>query len=150
MRRAPNRLVEMQRFLAKVRFNNGCAEWTGKLRRDGYGRVILGRKEYGAHRVSWCFANGVSVPAGKLVCHLCDNRKCVLPDHLFLGTNAENMADMARKGRARSGKSWLTPTDYAKITMELLTSTVSQVADRWGLSTTHVYRIRDGFKVKAA
>lgn len=61
-------------------------------------------KKRGAHRVAWEEANG-PIPDGMLVCHTCDNRRCLNVEHMFLGTNEDNLHDMAEKGRARnSGK----------------------------------------------
>ena len=78
---------------------NGCLEWTGHLSPDGYGRFLWRRRCTGAHRVSWMLRYG-PVPDGKFVLHSCDNRRCVNTEHLFLGTQLDNVSDMIRKGRS--------------------------------------------------
>lgn len=79
--------------------------WTWKnIHRNGrhgrYGRFYIGGKGVGAHRYAYTMFVG-KVPEGLLVCHKCDNGLCVRPDHLFVGTNSDNMSDMKRKGRSR-------------------------------------------------
>lgn len=81
---------------------NGCWVWMGSLLNTGYGQLRIGGKQLTAHRVSWTIHHG-PIPEGMCVLHRCDHPPCVRPDHLFLGTIADNNADKKAKGRSACG-----------------------------------------------
>lgn len=74
-----------------------CWVWTKSRFATGYGQMRLKYTRYGTHRLSWFIHNG-AIRDGLFVCHKCDNPLCARPDHLFLGTNSENIQDASRKG----------------------------------------------------
>jgi len=91
------------RFWEKVeiRKTDDCWEWTGALGGSGYGHILMDKKTIDAHRVSYVLANG-EIPNGLEVLHCCNNKKCVNPNHLKLGTQRDNMIDfhiMRREGK---------------------------------------------------
>ncbi len=116
-----------RRFWAKIEKNGpvvrhelgSCWQWMASVARKGYGQIMCahptGKRPQRAHRVSWFIHHG-ALPT-LCVLHRCDNRRCVRPDHLFVGTIADNNADMRDKGRAAR----LTPTpDGARLALERL------------------------------
>lgn len=102
--------VNTKTFWSNVKFNGHslCWEWTGSIAKNGYGemsyRVGKHVRQYRAHRVAYQLTFGDLAP-DKVVMHLCNNPRCVSPYHLKQGTQAENMAQMAREGRASHGES---------------------------------------------
>jgi hypothetical protein len=95
-------MITPDKFWQKVQVRSAaeCWPWTAGLR-DGYGRVRVGRKLLDAHRYAWAITRG-PILDGLCVLHRCDNRPCCNPAHLFLGSNADNVADRGRKGRSAS------------------------------------------------
>lgn len=99
-------LTETQRarFDASFVRGDGCWNWIGCVHPTGYGQFSLNRSTYRAHRVAYTIANG-PIPSGMVICHSCDNPTCVNPQHLWAGSQAENMRDCATKGRINRGGS---------------------------------------------
>lgn len=120
----------------------GCWLWTGALDPAGYGRL----HNKLAHRLAWADVNG-PIPAGLFVCHHCDNPPCVRPDHLFLGTAADNAADRDAKGRGRTGRrSKLTPALVAQLRARYSgrRGQISQFAREYGVTSLTMGRAIKG------
>lgn len=86
------------RFELQVSRGSGCWEWTGAVTAQGYARYWQDGRYHPGHRISYQFVYG-PIPRGLYACHHCDNRKCVRPDHIFVGTATDNNRDMWAKGR---------------------------------------------------
>lgn len=127
-----------QRFMSKVSVGDDCWIWTAGRFPSGYGAFSLKGRLYRAHRMAFMLFRG-EIPPGLCVCHRCDQPACVNPAHLFLGTNAENSADMVAKHRhaagVRNGRAKLTEDDVREI-RECIREGDSQrhVAQRFGVS----------------
>ena len=97
----------IDRFNSRVAKGNGCHLWLGSLDPCGYGTFSFNGKNTKAHRFAWSVKNG-EIPKGMMICHHCDNPSCVNPDHLFIGTQFDNMRDMHDKNRhTMRDKSWV-------------------------------------------
>lgn len=136
-----------ERFFIYTKKTDGCWPWLGGTDVNGYGKMSVDQKPQLASRVSYMLHFG-DVPAGLGVLHKCDTPLCVNPDHLFLGTQADNVADMHTKGRAN--KRGLKGEEHhaAKVTPEIVrtirasTDTERDLAKRFGISNTTVHDIR--------
>lgn len=150
------------RFMAKVqRQEDGCWLWTGAIvKAVGYGRFGIASREVDyAHRASWRIFRG-EIPAGMYVCHRCDVRACVNPDHLFLGTHGDNMRDAAAKDRIRIPRESYASDDthqVAKLTNEQVRAIraagrsrgiASEFARQFGVSVSAICLARDGHTFK--
>jgi hypothetical protein len=126
-----------------------CWEWNAARNARGYGVINDGTRIQLAHRVAWLLEHG-SIPEGISVLHHCDNAGCVRLSHLFIGTRADNNADMIAKGRSRAGANPPRGVDFwdAKLTEEIVrtirTSTERGVdlAKRYGVSKATITDIR--------
>jgi hypothetical protein len=119
--------------MRKVRVTaSDCWEWTGRKDKDGYGRIEFENRDRPASRVMWIVTNG-PIPPGKQVCHTCDNPPCINPDHLFLGTNLDNVIDSIKKGR-KIGFNIGETNNMTSLTGEL----VSQIRAEYAKGTAQV------------
>jgi hypothetical protein len=131
-----------QRFWSKVQKSDDCWEWQGPRNWKGYGEHSVNCKAFKAHRYSWMLHYG-EIPKGMQVCHRCDNRGCVRPDHLFVGTNSDNQRDAVTKGRGPSAK--LSSEDVRLIRGLLdLRVSATEIAFRFGVSRSAIMRVKHG------
>lgn len=125
-----------ERFWSKVAKGDGCWLWHGATTKAGYGIVYTKRGRQYAHRLSWELGGGANAD-GLVICHHCDTPACVRPDHLFLGTHADNQADKVRKGRAMQ-KLTRTQVDEIREAYERGDASQYKLAARYGVTQTTV------------
>src|SRR5712664_64925 len=128
----------------------GCWEWEDSCDTTGYGRMRFEGKQQQVHRLSWLRNKG-PIPEGLFVLHKCDNRKCLNPDHLFLGNHADNAADREAKGRganrsgADNGHAYLNENEVRAIRTELAAGTAcAELAERYNVSWPTIKYIKIG------
>lgn len=120
-----------------------CWEWQGYVGKNGYGYLTVRKRGHLTHRLSYEIFVG-PIPLAVDVCHYCDNRICVNPSHLWIGTRQQNQADMAAKARSalgeRNGAAKLTRDDILAI--RNATGLQREIADRFGIQQVQVSRIK--------
>jgi len=126
----------------KVDKSGDCWMWTAANGRFGYGASWVNGKMHTSHRISYMLCIG-PIPTFMCILHKCDNPPCVNPEHLFLGTRADNIADMKAKGRSaygeNHGRAKLTEADIINIrSLEKMGKRQSDLARKWGISTSHI------------
>lgn len=136
--------------------SDGCWNWIGPIRWNGYGLWHVNQTKSLAHRASYERYIG-PIPEGLVVCHACDNRKCVNPNHLWVGSQADNLADMRRKGRAHKGPSVHSEHHpLSKINVKIARKirfdkrNAREIAEQYGVSRSLVYGIKAGTHWKYA
>ena len=142
----------LRNFWKKVDKTDSCWNWTGCLQSNGYGQIRIDGVARYSHRLSYEMHN-CEIPEDKHILHKCDNRKCVNPEHLFLGNQASNMADCAAKKRnaygTRNGLSKVTEEQLADI-KSLLNDGVSCkcISEKYNLHYNTIYKIKKGITYK--
>ena len=133
------------RFFRKVTKGEGCWLWTGCRNSKGYGTFWNGEKVTGAHRVSWAMTNG-PIPESLHVLHHCDISGCVNPEHLYLGTNSDNVRDKMLRNppRPTRGNRKLTDQQVYDIYALRRLENVTTIAKRFGVCKQVVYNILSG------
>ena len=137
-----------ERFFSSVSKDgpNGCHQWTGAVTLRGYGHIGIRYKMYSTHRLAWLIAYG-EIPDGLHVLHKCDNPPCVNPDHLFLGSHADNAADREMKGRGaalkgeQNGSAKLTEHQVRELRFNYPAMTQTKLAAMFGISQATVWNI---------
>ena len=137
-----------ERFWQKVDKSADCWEWSASRNRFGYGKFGVGNKIKKAHRVAYELEIG-SIPKGMCVLHKCDNRACVNPDHLWIGTQGDNIRDMWAKGRAnmngiRNPRAKLCELDVWLIKELLKTQTQQSIANWFSVARSTIGSIKYG------
>ena len=141
----PDREELAQNFWSRVQKGDGCWIWLGGIQSAGYGMFRFLGEHITAHRVAFRSENPNTNITGLDVCHHCDNRLCVRPDHLFLGTRKDNMTDMVKKGRSNYGErnpnAKLSNAQIAEILSDRRSN--ARIAADYGVDPASISRIRN-------
>jgi hypothetical protein len=140
------RKSDLSDFLKKVDKTDTCWIWTGSKKTKGYGQFGVNYRVVTTHR--YAYENFIGkIPAGMVVMHTCDNPPCVNPDHLILGTIADNNADRDIKGRGNASKgsdhvmSKLTDDEILMIRKD--SRSQAKIAEEYGVSQAHISKIKN-------
>ena len=126
------------------KLDNGCWEWFGNLDTKGYGQITIDKRKFSTHRVSYTLNKG-EIKNNLYVLHTCDNPKCLNPEHLFLGTQKDNIHDMISKNRNSPPPRRDTPQEIVDlIKADLSNDSLVKLGRKYGVSPTVVFRIRGG------
>jgi len=143
--------TQQERFWSKIKkgSEDECWEWKGYRERDGYGRYWFGDHKFLAHRTAWVLTHKKVVPPGLVVMHICDNPACCNPNHLKVGTQTQNIADMVQKGRSARGEKnpavRLAKKDVVAIREKYRSGApVTKLAAKYGVTETTIYDILTG------
>jgi hypothetical protein len=141
---------DIDRFWSRVDKSDECWLWTGAVSHSGYGIIGVQSKHVSTHRFSYHIAYG-DIPNGMVVCHSCDNKLCVNPDHLFAGTQKQNIEDAMRKMRHVHGEK----VGISKLTDKLVIAirheyrycgfTQVQLAKKYNMSQSQISYVVTGF-----
>lgn len=134
----------LKSFASKVKINDdGCWHWGGAKAKGGYGSIRVSGVLIGAHRLAWMLHNKKSLKKGTHICHICDNKHCVNPEHLFIGTPQDNIVDHHSK------------KNFAEISIENITKLVrlairasynkgtsyTEIAQHHNLTPSHIHKV---------
>ncbi len=138
----------MEKFWQKVDKTapNGCWNWMAGCTSGGYGEFWFGKKIWSTHRLAWWLTYGY-IPKNKMILHKCDNRRCVNPEHLYPGTNTDNMRDRLNRGKCPRGETHPNSKMTVKKVIELRqryaagNETVMELGLIYGMSQSSVSNI---------
>jgi len=137
------------KLLNRIKIVNGCWEWQGKITKCGYGEITHNQKYILVHRCSYKEFLG-EIEIGRNVCHTCDNKKCINPNHLWIGTQKDNIQDAKKKKRlSKQPMKKFTMEQVVKIRAELQEGmTTTSLAKKYNVSQGVIWNIKSGKSYK--